>query len=293
MTTSPSSTYLMAMPGKRFPRISLGILLVLPALTAITLLYALPLLRSLVTAFRSSDGGWTTDHLVRAFSLYGRDVLFSIGVVSAVLALIAVISIAISGYLVLGTTPWAVRLLRWLYRWPLFIPFVVSGQIARSFLSTNGMMNGVLIETGLMMPESAQSFLDWRGLVLTFAWKQIPFVTLLLAGAMAAIDRSHIEAARNMGASRLRCLFGIILPQAAPTLWVGLILSLVAMLSVLSVPMMLIAGNPTMMTSMMAHRITYYGDYGVANALGLFSYALTAVTAWIYLRLTLRREVTS
>ncbi|MGO2879576.1 MAG: ABC transporter permease [Halomonas sp.] len=293
MTTSPSSTYLMAMPGKRFPRISLGILLVLPALTAITLLYALPLLRSLVTAFRSSDGGWTTDHLVRAFSLYGRDVLFSIGVVSAALALIAVISIAISGYLVLGTTPWAVRLLRWLYRWPLFIPFVVSGQIARSFLSTNGMMNGVLIETGLMMPESAQSFLDWRGLVLTFAWKQIPFVTLLLAGAMAAIDRSHIEAARNMGASRLRCLFGIILPQAAPTLWVGLILSLVAMLSVLSVPMMLIAGNPTMMTSMMAHRITYYGDYGVANALGLFSYALTAVTAWIYLRLTLRREVTS
>lgn len=293
MTTSPSSTYLMAMPGKRFPRISLGILLVLPALTAITLLYALPLIRSLVTAFRDSDGGWTTDHLIRAFSLYGRDVLFSIGVVSAALVLIAAVSIAIAGYLVLGTTPWAVRLLRWLYRWPLFIPFVVSGQIARSFLSTNGMMNGVLIETGLMMPESAQSFLDWRGLVLTFAWKQIPFATLLLAGAMAAIDRSHIEAARNMGASRLRCLFGIILPQAAPTLWVGLILSLVAMLSVLSVPMMLVAGNPTMMTSMMAHRITYYGDYGIANALGLFSYALTAVTAWVYLRLTLRREVAS
>lgn len=291
MTTSPSQTHSIALPGKRFPRISLGVILVLPALTAITLLYALPLLRSLVTAFRGSDGGWTTDHLVRAFSLYGRDVLFSIGVVSAALVLIAVISVAISGYLVLGTTPWAVRLLRWLYRWPLFIPFVVSGQIARSFLSTNGMMNSVLIETGLLMPDSAQSFLDWRGLVLTFAWKQIPFVTLLLAGAMAAIDRSHIEAARNVGASRLRCLFGIILPQAAPTLWVGLILSLVAMLSVLSVPMMLIAGNPTMMTSMMAHRITYYGDYGIANALGLFSYALTAVTAWVYLRLTLRREV--
>ncbi|HDZ49022.1 hypothetical protein LCGC14_0072050 [marine sediment metagenome] len=267
-----------------------GTLLVLPALTAIALLYALPLARSLITAFRSNDGSWTTEHLARAFSLYGRDVLFSIGVVSASLVLITVISISIAGYLVLGTTPWAVRLLRWLYRWPLFIPFVVSGQLARSFLSTNGMMNGVLVETGLLAAANAQSFLDWRGLVLTFAWKQTPFVTLLLAGAMAAIDRSHIEAARNMGAGRLRCLFNILLPQAAPTLWVGLILSLVAMLSVLSVPLMLIAGNPTMMTSMMAHRITYYGDYGIANALGLFSYALTAVTAWVYLRLTLRRE---
>ncbi|RUR34660.1 ABC transporter permease [Vreelandella nanhaiensis] len=293
MSTSSSQAHSLAVPSRRLPRISLGMLLVLPALTAIILLYALPLARSLVTAFRDSSGVWTTDHVVRAFSLYGRDMLFSVGVASASLALIATISIAISGYLVLGTTPWAVRLLRWLYRWPLFIPFVVTGQIARSFLATNGMMNNVLVETGLMASNSAQSFLDWRGLVLTFAWKQIPFVTLLLAGAMAAIDRSHIEAARNVGANRLRCLFEIILPLAAPSLWVGLILSLVAMLSALSVPMMLIAGNPTMMTSMMAHRITYYGDYGIANALGLFSYALTAVTAWIYLRLTLRREATA
>ncbi|RUR39612.1 ABC transporter permease [Vreelandella populi] len=293
MTTSSSQVHSLAVPNRRLPRISLGMLLVLPALTAILLLYALPLARSLVTAFRDSSGAWTTDHVVRAFSLYGRDMLFSVGVVSVSLALIAAISIAISGYLVLGATPWAVRLLRWLYRWPLFIPFVVTGQIARSFLATNGMMNNVLVETGLMASSSAQSFLDWRGLVLTFAWKQVPFVTLLLAGAMAAVDRSHIEAARNAGANRLRCLFEIVLPQAAPSLWVGLILSLVAMLSVLSVPMMLISGNPTMMTAMMAHRITYYGDYGIANALGLFSYALTAVTAWVYLRLTLRREATA
>ena len=290
MTTSSSIAVSTIAPRKPFSQSALGTLLVLPALTAIALLYALPLARSLITAFRDSDGTWTSEHIARAFSLYGRDVLFSIGVVSASLTLITLVSIAIAGYLVLGTTPWAVRMLRWLYRWPLFIPFVVSGQLARSFLSTNGMMNGVLVESGLMAADSAQSFLDWRGLVLTFAWKQIPFVTLLLAGAMAAIDRSHIEAARNLGAGRLRCLFNILLPQAAPTLWVGLILSLVAMLSVLSVPLMLIAGNPTMMTSMMAHRITYYGDYGIANALGLFSYALTAMTAWVYLRLTLRRE---
>lgn len=271
------------------PDTRLGLLLVLPAMAAVLLLYALPLMRSLASAFQGDDG-LTLDHLVRAFTLYGRDVAFSVGVSLGALVIIAGASIAIAGYLTLGTTPWAVRTLRWLYRWPLFIPFVVAGQLSRSFLSTNGMMNTVLIESGLMSAHAAQSFLDWRGLMLTFAWKQIPFVTLLLAGAMASIEQSHSEAARNLGAGRLRCLFDIVLPQAAPTLWVGLILSLVAMLSVLSVPLMLIAGNPTMMTSMMAHRINYYGDYGVANALGLFSYALTAVTAWIYLRLTLARE---
>ncbi len=268
-----------------------GILLVIPALAAIAVLYAYPLVRSVVTAFVGEDGGFTFGNVVKAIEFYGRDVLFSIGVAAASLALIAAVSIAIAGYLTLGASPWAVAILRWTYRWPLFIPFIVAGQTARSFLARNGLMNGLLIEGGLIDAAAAQSLLDWRGLVLTFAWKQVPFVTLLLAGAMASIDRSTVEAARNLGAGRLRCLFEIVLPQVWPTLMVGLVLSLVTIMSVLSVPMMLIAGNPTMMTSMMAHRVTYYGDYAVANALALFSYLITAVAAWAYLRVTLRREM--
>lgn len=272
-------------------RYGLGLLLVFPALAAIGFLYAYPLVRSVVVAFYDAEAGFTLEHIAKALEFYGRDVVFSILVALASLLVIALVSIAIAGYLTLGTQGWAVSTLRWLYRWPLFIPFVVAGQTARSFLARNGLMNGVLIEGGLLEPIAAQSFLDWRGLVLTFAWKQVPFVTLLLAGAMASVDRSTIEAARNMGAGRLRCLVEIVLPQVTPTLLVGLILSLVTIMSVLSVPMMIIAGNPTMMTAMMAHRVTYYGDYAVANALGLFSYLLTAVAAWVYLRLTLRREV--
>jgi ABC-type Fe3+ transport system permease subunit len=111
--------------------------------------------------------------------------------------------------------------------------------------------------------------LDWRGIVVAFVWKQAPFVTLLLAGAMASIDRQHIEAARNLGASRLRVLFEIILPQARRTLLVGLVLSFVTMLSVLSVPMMINPNSPTMLTVDIAYRINSHGDYAVANALCL------------------------
>lgn len=267
-----------------------GLLLIAPAILAIALLYVMPLVRSVVFAFLDAEGGFTTAHLATALELYRRDVIFTVLVALASLCLIAVISIAIAGYLTLGATPWAVMALRWLYRWPLFIPFIVAGQTARSFLARNGFLNSLLIDSGLMDPATAQSLLDWRGLVLTFAWKQVPFVTLLLAGAMASVDRATVEAARNMGAGKLRCLIEILLPQVRGTLSVGLILSLVTIMSVLSVPMMLIAGNPTMMTSMMAHRVTYYGDYAVANALGLFSYMITAVAAYAYLRITLAQQ---
>ena len=119
-----------------------------------------------------------------------------------------------------------------------------------------------------MIRGSTQSFLDWRGIVLTFTWKQTPFVALLLAGAMASLDRATIEAARNLGAGRLRCLVEIVLPQVTRTLMVGLVLSFVTMLSVLSVPLMVAGSQPTMMTVDMAFRINSYSDYGTANALG-------------------------
>ena len=100
---------------------------------------------------------------------------------------------------------------------------------------------------------------------------------------MASLDRSTIDAARNLGASRLRILIEIIVPQIRPTLVVGLILSFVTMMSVLSVPMMISGESPTMMTVDMAFRINFYGDYGTANALGFISYVMTGAVAWIYL----------
>jgi ABC-type spermidine/putrescine transport system permease subunit I len=56
------------------------------------------------------------------------------------------------------------------------------------------------------------------------------------------------------------------------------------MLSVLSVPMMVAGSQPTMLTVDMAFRINAYGDYPVANALGVISYLMTAFAAWLYLR---------
>ncbi len=119
---------------------------------------------------------------------------------------------------------------------------------------------------------------------MTFVWKETPFVALLVAGAMAALDRATIEAARNLGAGGVRILAEIILPQVAGVIVVGLVLAFVTMLSVLSVPIMISGGSPTMITVDMAFRVNAYSDYGVANALGFVSYALAGLAAWVYVR---------
>jgi ABC-type spermidine/putrescine transport system permease subunit I len=263
--------------------------LVAPALAVVGVFFVAPLLMSAIGAFRAPDGGVTLAHFAKALDLYGRDLVFTVGIVALSTLLIALVAIAIAGYLTLGEHPRTVAVLRWLYRWPLFIPFVVSGQVMRTFLAKNGMLNHVLIGTGLIEPIAAQSLLDWRGIVVAFVWKQAPFVTLLLAGAMASLEREHVEAARNLGASRLRVLFDIVLPQVRGTLLVGLVLSFVTMLSVLSVPLMINPNSPTMMTVDVAYRINTFADYAVANALCLLSLLLAAVGAAFYLRHAVHR----
>jgi putative spermidine/putrescine transport system permease protein len=264
--------------------LTLSLLLVAPAVAVVLALFVYPLGYSLISAFTTRDGQPSLDNFVKAFELYGTDILFTLVIVTVSTALIGLLAAAVGGYLVLGTHPAAVTMLKWLYRWPLFIPFIVAAQCMRTFLAKNGMLNNTLDSLGLVDVTALSGLLDWRGIIVTFVWKETPFVALLVSGAMAALDRSSIEAARNLGAGGLRILFEILLPQIAGVMTVGLVLAFVTMLSVLSVPIMISGGAPTMITVDMAFRVNSYSDYGVANALGFVSYLIAGLAAWIYIR---------
>lgn len=261
----------------------LGLILIAPGLMLVAALFLYPLCFSLISAF-SKDGAFTLEWFAKAFELYSTDIVFTVVIVLASCALTGLAAIVIAGTLTLGENRYIVGTLKALYRWPLFIPFIVAAQCMRTFLAKNGLMNNTFVSLGLMEPLQAVSFLDWRGIIATFVWKQTPFVALLLAGALASIDRATLEAGRNLGASRPRVLFELALPQVMPTLMVALVLSFVTMLSVLSVPMMVSGSQPTMLTVDMAFRINAYGDYATANALGVITYLISAGAAILYLK---------
>jgi len=260
------------------------LLLVAPALAMVLALFVYPLGYSLLSAFTDRAGHASLANFAKTFELYGSDILFTLVIVVASTALVGLLAAAIGGYLVLGAHPVAVALLRWLYRWPLFIPFIVAAQCMRTFLAKNGILNNSLDALGLVDVANLSGLLDWRGIIVTFVWKETPFVALLVSGAIAALDRASIEAARNLGAGGPRILVEILLPQVAGVMTVGLVLAFVTMLSVLSVPIMISGGSPTMITVDMAFRVNSYSDYGVANALGFVSYLIAGLAAWVYLR---------
>lgn len=270
----------------------LALLLIAPGLALVAALFLYPLCFSLISAFTGPQGGFSLQAFGKAWELYSGDVVFTVVIVLASCFFTGLAAIIIAGTLTLGENRYIVGTLKALYRWPLFIPFIVAAQCMRTFLAKNGLMNNTFVSLGLMEPLQAVSFLDWRGIIATFVWKQTPFVALLLAGALAALDRATLEAGRNLGASRMRVLVELALPQVMPQLLVALVLSFVTMLSVLSVPMMVAGSQPTMLTVDMAFRINAYGDYATANALGVITYLISAGAAIIYLKRGMAKEGT-
>ncbi len=271
---------------------NLALLLIAPGLALVAALFLYPLCFSLISAFTGPQGGFSLQAFGKAWELYSGDVVFTVVIVLASCFFTGLAAIIIAGTLTLGENRYIVGTLKALYRWPLFIPFIVAAQCMRTFLAKNGLMNNSFVSLGLMEPLQAVSFLDWRGIIATFVWKQTPFVALLLAGALASLDRATLEAGRNLGASRMRVLVELALPQVMPQLLVALVLSFVTMLSVLSVPMMVAGSQPTMLTVDMAFRINAYGDYATANALGVITYLISAGAAIIYLKRGMAKENT-
>ena len=266
------------------------LLLVAPAALMIAVLFLYPLGFSLIAAFTDDARHFTLAHFTKVSALYSSDIAFTLVIVLISVALLAVISITLSAVITLSPCRPIVRMLGFLYRLPLFIPFIVAAQMMRTFLAKNGLMNNALVATDLFTPLETVSWLGWKGIIITFVWKQLAFATLLICGAMAALEQSQILAARNLGASRPRILFDIILPQVLPAIGVALVLSTVTMMSVLSVPLMIGVGTPTMMTVDMAFRVNSYGDYAVANALGVVSLLICGALSWFYLRHSLQQK---
>lgn len=76
-----------------------------------------------------------TGNFTKAFELYSSDIIFTFCHRYTVVPADCVILYRHRRLPDARLQPARVTVLRWLYRWPLFIPFIVVGQILRTFLA--------------------------------------------------------------------------------------------------------------------------------------------------------------
>lgn len=263
------------------------VILLFPAVTFILIMYAYPFILSFVRSFQI-DGNFTLGNYKKTLELYTRDILFTFAVTLFNSILAIILGVLLSVYFRLNDSVISRTLIK-LYRLPIFIPFVVVAQMMNSFLAPHGLLNLLLGRAGIVNLERPLQLFNFTGLSFGFIWKLVPFSVLIIFGGFQMIDNSYIEAARSAGANLLQVILKILIPMNRSSILVALVLIYSQIVGTFTLPYMLIGGKiPTTITVDIAHRVNYFRDFGVANALGVFSYIMVIATAVYYLKMNIK-----
>lgn len=249
--------------------------------------YIYPFILSFINSLQYK-GSASLGNYAYALRVYGRDVLFTVYV--SLLSLVCVMAIAIfaGGWLVIHKN----RPLEFLFKVPLFIPFVVVGHAMRTFLAPHGLLNTLLSLTGLIDLDNPPNIIYGAlGIVISLSWKQTAFALLLVMAAFQSVDKSYLEAARNFGANTWRQVTGFLLPLARGSIGVAAVLIFSSFLQNFSVVMMMgDNGKDKHMMVDIYSIINYQNNLPLANALGVISYVFALGAAIIYLREGMRKD---
>lgn len=105
---------------------------------------------------------------------------------------------------------------------PIFVPHTITAFFVILFFSQSGILARVFYLIGLIDVSEKFPMLLFSensiGIIIGYLWKEIPFVAYFLFAFMSNINETLGEAAENLGASRIKVFFHIILPLSFPTI---------------------------------------------------------------------------
>ena len=155
---------------------------------------------------------------------------------------------------------------------PYFISWVIAANIIVTLLSSEGLLNQILMSLGIV--EEGIFFLGegkhfWLIVALSNCWKDMGYNSIMYLAAISAINPELFEAAQVDGAGRLKQIWYILLPMLRPTILILLILNIGSLLNT-GFDQYFLLGN-TLNRAYSDVIDTYTFRYGIQN--GMFSYA--------------------
>ncbi|MEK8126415.1 sugar ABC transporter permease [Paenibacillus filicis] len=259
-----------------------GATMVAPATLIVVVLFVYPFFSSLIGSFQDDKHNFTSENYTHVIGTYYGDIVFTLVICLVSLVLVLALASLLAGWLRLKADPF----IEFLFKIPLFVPFVVVGHAMRVFLAPHGTLNSLLASTGLFNPDSLPSVaFSTSGLIVALVWKNIGLTLLLVMGAFRGINSSYLEAARNTGAGSFRLIKDMMIPMSWGTISVAGILTFTSMIGNFSIPAMLGDGGGSQMLMIdLYYELVYRHDAGAANAIGVVSYIASMGAAIYYVK---------
>ncbi len=153
-----------------------------------------------------------------------------------------------------------------IYRVPIIVPHIVSVLLIYNILSQTGIIPRILYETGLLTEGSQFPSILYEkngiGIIITYLWKEIPFVTLTTYTILGKISNKLSYAAANLGANKMQVFFYVLLPLIMPSVFSSFIIIFAFSFGAYEVPLLL---GPTQPKALPVQAFIEYNNPILAN----------------------------
>jgi putative spermidine/putrescine transport system permease protein len=174
---------------------------------------------------------------------------------------------------------------------PFWTSFLIRILAWRPMLGTEGAVNLILLKLGLISTPIEALLFTQYSVIVGMVQIYVVFMVGPVAFMVSRIDRSLIEAARDLGAGTARIFFTVILPLSLPGIVVGAIFVSVMVLGEFATPAALSGSKVNLLGNII---VTQVGSlkWAFASVCGVILTVLMAVTIVGLLRIVnLRREI--
>ena len=270
--------------------------LVLPLYTVAVFLVLFPLLYMTALSFMRRDEGWgvVLDFSLKNYLRIGEKVYFDTLIQSLRLAFISTFLTAIIGY------PFGYYMARLNKVWKsrimllLIIPFWTS-SLMRLYgwiimFRANGVLDSFLMKTGLIK-EPLRLLYTYPAVITGMVYVLVPFMIYSVYASAEKLDLGLVEAARNMGASRIRAFLTVSFPLTMPGIFSGFVLTFIPSMGLFYLADIL-GGNRVVLVGNLIHeQVTRIHDLPFAAALSATLMILTSIFIWAYRKITRSGEL--
>ena len=273
------------------------LLIVLPGVALFALFSWWPILRGLVIAFQKTNLITTSWVGIENFQRVLADPLLGQALgntaLYAFLALVIGFPVPLVSAVLMAEMRRARKFASVLVFIPVIIPPVVSLLLWKVFYdpSSRGLFNTIFGVFGIdPLPWLQSPSTAMFSIILVATWGTFGSATIIYVATLLSIDTQLYEAAEIDGASILRRLWHITLPQMRGTILLLLLLQIIGTFQVFTEPYLLTGGGPnnsTVTLLMLVYRYAFiYGNFGQAAALSLMLAIALSVFAALYLYLS-------
>ncbi|WP_295043254.1 ABC transporter permease [uncultured Paracoccus sp.] len=272
-----------------------GYALIAPPFLYALLILAAPLLTILTYSFLTDGyleviGEFTwanyvhvwTDPIVR--TVMARSLL-----VSALVTLVTVVlAFPVAYYVSFVVRPERKSLWLFLITIPFWTSYLIRVFLWKVILGYNGVINSSL--TGLGIIDEPLTFILYNvnSIVITLAHAYAPFAILPIFVALEKIDRSLLEAGRDLGESRMMTFWRVTLPLAMPGVLAAVLIVFIPTIGDYVTPELIGGGKIPMIANLIQVQMLALDNRPLGSALAVTAMAIVAVISVIFLFLNRR-----